>query len=188
MSIILILHELTRPLKVLQTVSTCPLKLLEDITPLLRYSFFRKVLNQICELLGLLISFLGVFVWSVINSKDIFTWFLEVLPAVIGLVIVLLTYNRFRLTNLVYGLIWIHAIILVVGGHYTYAEMPVFNWLRDTFDLARNYYDRLGHFAQGFIPAVIAREILLRKTPLRPMLFSAPRGMSGTPSGICSWH
>lgn len=104
--------------------------------------------------------------------------------AVIGLVIVLLTYNRFRLTNLVYGLIWIHAIILVVGGHYTYAEMPVFNWLRDTFDLARNYYDRLGHFAQGFIPAVIAREILLRKTPLRPMLFSAPRGMSGTPSGI----
>lgn len=80
MSIILILHELTRPLKVLQTVSTCPLKLLEDITPLLRYSFFRKVLNQICELLGLLISFLGVFVWSVINPKDIFTWFLEVLP------------------------------------------------------------------------------------------------------------
>lgn len=123
--------------------------------------------------IGLLVSFIGVFIWSGINPKDIFTWFLEVLPAVIGLVIVLGTYNRFRLTNLVYVLIWIHMIILVVGGHYTYAEMPLFNWLRDTFDLARNYYDRLGHFAQGFIPAVIAREILLRKTPLRPgkMLF-----------------
>lgn len=116
---------------------------------------------------GLLVSFLVIIIWSVINPHDIFTWFLEVLPAVIGLIVVLVSYNRFRLTNLVYVLIWVHAIILVIGGHYTYAEMPLFNWLRDGFDLSRNYYDRLGHFAQGFIPAIIAREILLRKSPLR---------------------
>ncbi len=125
------------------------------------------------EHLGLLLIFLAVFVWSGIGPKDYYTWVLEVLPAVIGLIAVLITYNRFRMTNLIYLLICIHAIILVVGGHYTYAEMPVFNWLRDEFGLARNYYDRLGHFAQGFIPALIAREILLRKTPLQrgKMLF-----------------
>jgi len=125
------------------------------------------------EHLGLLLIFLAVFVWSGIGPKDYYTWVLEVLPAVIGLIAVLITYNRFRMTNLIYLLICIHAIILVVGGHYTYAEMPVFNWLRDEFGLARNYYDRLGHFAQGFIPALIAREVLLRKTPLQrgKMLF-----------------
>ncbi len=123
--------------------------------------------------LGLLLSFLGIFIWSLINPHDFFTWLLEVFPAVIGLFIVLVTYRRFRLTTLTYVLIWVHAVILVIGGHYTYAEMPLFNWLRDTFDLARNYYDRLGHFAQGFIPAIITREILLRKSPLQPgkMLF-----------------
>ena len=116
---------------------------------------------------GLLCIFLAVLIWSVINPKDLFTWFLEVLPALIGLVVIMMTYNRFRLTNLVYVLVLIHAIILVVGGHYTYAEMPFFNWLQDTFHLARNYYDRLGHLAQGFIPAIISREILLRKSPLK---------------------
>lgn len=123
--------------------------------------------------IGLLTSFLGIFIWSLINPRDLFTWFLEVLPAVIGLIVVTATYKRFRLTDLTYMLIWIHAIILVIGGHYTYAEMPLFNWLRDTFHLARNYYDRVGHLAQGFIPAIIAREILLRKSLLRPgkMLF-----------------
>lgn len=122
--------------------------------------------NQVLHL-GLLISFLGIFLWSAINPRDIFTWFLEVFPTLIGLAIILLTYNKFRLTNLTYALIWIHGIILVVGGHYTYAEMPLFNWLKDNLDLARNYYDRVGHLAQGFIPAIIAREILLRKSPLR---------------------
>lgn len=116
---------------------------------------------------SLIASFLVIFVWSGINPKDLFTWFLEVLPAVIGLLVLMVTFNRFRFTNLVYILIWIHAIILVIGGHYTYAEMPLFNWIRDTFDLSRNYYDRLGHLAQGFIPAMIAREILVRKTPLK---------------------
>lgn len=116
----------------------------------------------------LLVIYFAFLLWSVINPKDIFTWILEVLPALIGLAVIVFTYNRFRLTNLVYFLALIHAVILIVGGHYTYAEMPVFNWLRDVFELERNYYDRLGHFVQGFIPAIIAREILLRKSDLKP--------------------
>lgn len=116
----------------------------------------------------LLVIYFAFLLWSVINPKDIFTWILEVLPALIGLAVIAFTYNRFRLTNLVYFLALIHAVILIVGGHYTYAEMPVFNWLRDVFELERNYYDRLGHFVQGFIPAIIAREILLRKSDLKP--------------------
>ena len=116
--------------------------------------------------IGLLLIFFVVMIWSVINPKDLFTWLLEVFPALIGLVVIIFTYNRFRMTNLVYFLVLVHAIILIVGGHYTYAEMPMFNWLRDTFHLDRNYYDRLGHFAQGFIPAIIVREILLRKAGL----------------------
>ena len=104
-----------------------------------------------------------VLLWSGINPKDYFTWFLEVLPALIGLVVIAVTYNKFRLSTLAYLLILIHCIILMVGGHYTYAEVPLFNWLRDTFNMARNNYDKLGHLAQGFIPAIIVREILLRR-------------------------
>ena len=104
-----------------------------------------------------------VFVWSAIRPHDYFTWMLEVFPIFIALPILFITYKKFPLSNLVYGLILFHAIILMVGGHYTYAEVPLFNWLRDTYDLSRNYYDRLGHFTQGFVPAIIAREILLRK-------------------------
>jgi putative membrane protein len=117
--------------------------------------------------LALLISFLALLVWSVIKPHDLFTWFLETAPAMIALVVLLATYRRFRLSNLAYVLIWIHAIILLVGGHYTYAEVPLFNWIRDTFHLSRNHYDRVGHFAQGFVPAIIAREVLLRKSPLK---------------------
>ena len=104
-----------------------------------------------------------IFIWSAIHPYDYFTWFLEVSPVIIALPILVCSYKKFPLTRLLYILILIHAIILMVGGHYTYAEVPVFNWLRDTFDLSRNYYDRVGHFAQGFVPAMIAREILLRK-------------------------
>ena len=114
---------------------------------------------------------LGMFgatlLWSVVHPKDLFTWFLEVIPALIGVVLVIVTYNRFRLTTLVYTLLCFHSIILMIGGHYTYAEMPLFNWLRDEFGLARNYYDRVGHFAQGFVPAIVAREIIIKTTPLR---------------------
>ena len=108
-----------------------------------------------------------IFIWSAIHPYDYFTWFLEVSPVIIALPILVYTYKKFPLTNLSYLLILIHAVILMVGGHYTYAEMPVFNWLRDTFDLSRNYYDRLGHLAQGFVPAMIAREILIRNNVIK---------------------
>ena len=104
-----------------------------------------------------------VLIWSGINPKDYFTWFLEVLPALIGFIIIAATYPRFRLTPLTYLLILIHCIILMVGGHYTYAEVPLFNWVRDSFNMERNNYDKIGHLAQGFIPAIISREILVRK-------------------------
>jgi putative membrane protein len=104
-----------------------------------------------------------VLIWSGINPKDYFTWFLEVLPALIGFIVIAATYPRFRLTPLTYLLILIHCIILMVGGHYTYAEVPLFNWVRDSFNMERNNYDKIGHLAQGFIPAIISREILLRK-------------------------
>lgn len=113
--------------------------------------------------LTLFALFLIVFIWSAIHPHDRLTWLLEVLPTLIALPILAFTYKNFPLTSLLYLLILVHAIILLIGGHYTYAEVPLFNWLRDTFDLSRNYYDRLGHFTQGFIPAMIAREILLRK-------------------------
>ena len=98
-----------------------------------------------------------VFVWSGIRPHDYFIWFLEVAPAIIGFVILAATYKKFRLTSLVYVLIAVHAIILMIGGHYTYAEVPLFNWLRDVGLFARNNYDKVGHFAQGFIPALLAR-------------------------------
>ena len=112
--------------------------------------------------LWLIIYFL-VLIWSGINPKDYYTWLLEVFPALIGFAVIAATFNRFRLTPLTYLLILVHCMILMVGGHYTYAEVPLFNWLRDTLGMARNNYDKLGHLAQGFIPAIIAREILLRK-------------------------
>jgi putative membrane protein len=104
-----------------------------------------------------------VFIWSAIAPHDYFTWFLEVVPALIAFFILMLTFKRFRFSNFIYILICFHAMILMIGGHYTYAEMPLFNWLRDTFGLERNYYDRLGHFVQGFVPALIANEIIIRK-------------------------
>jgi putative membrane protein len=109
----------------------------------------------------------AVLAWSAVRPHDYFTWFLEVVPAFLGIGILVATYRRFRFTDLVYGLIWIHAVILIIGGHYTYAQMPIFNWIRDAFHLTRNYYDKVGHFAQGFVPALIAREFLLRKSPLK---------------------
>ncbi len=117
--------------------------------------------------LGLLFSVVLIFCWSALKPHDYFTWFLEVLPVIIGIIVLLLTYKRFTFSNLLYFLIALHMIILMVGGHYTYAQVPLFNWLRDLFDLTRNHYDRLGHLAQGFVPAMIAREILLRLSPLR---------------------
>lgn len=109
-----------------------------------------------------LIIFFATLVWSGINPKDYPTWVLEVAPAVIGFVVLAATRRRFPLTPLVYILILFHCLILMVGGHYTYAEVPLFDWVRDSFNLARNNYDKVGHFVQGFVPAIIAREILVR--------------------------
>jgi putative membrane protein len=111
----------------------------------------------------LLAVFALVLAWSAVHPHDYFTWALEVFPAVIALGVLALTYPRFQFTTFVYLLILLHSCILFVGGHYTYAEVPLFNWIRDHFHLARNHYDRVGHFAQGFVPALIAREVLLRK-------------------------
>lgn len=115
----------------------------------------------------LLIALLSVLMWSVINPKDLFTWFLEVLPVLVGGAVLIYLYPKYKFSNLAYLLILVHSTILIIGAHYTYAEMPIFNWIRDTFDLSRNYYDRLGHFAQGFIPAVIGREVLIRNEVIR---------------------
>lgn len=109
-----------------------------------------------------IVVFLGVLIWSGINPKDFPTWCLEVTPAVAGGVILWFTRARFPLTPLAYLLILVHAVILMIGGHYTYAEVPLGEWLRLLLDGARNDYDKLGHFAQGFVPAIIARELMIR--------------------------
>jgi putative membrane protein len=106
-------------------------------------------------------------VLSGIHPKDRYTWILEVAPAIVAAIVLVATYRRFPLTPLAYTLILIHACILMVGGHYTYAEVPLGFWVQRAFGLARNHYDRLGHFAQGFVPAIVAREILLRRTALK---------------------
>ena len=111
-----------------------------------------------------LFIYFAVFIWSFLNPKDLFTWFLEVLPAIIALIVLVITYKNFRLTPLVYSLILIHCIILMVGGHYTYSEVPLFDFIKDILQQERNNYDKLGHLAQGFIPAMIAREIIIRKS------------------------
>lgn len=108
-----------------------------------------------------------VFLWSSISPHDRFTWVLEVFPVIIAVPVLISVYPRFRFTPLVYTLIALHAIILMVGGKYTYAEVPFGFWMRDTFGFARNHYDRIGHLAQGFVPALVAREILIRRSPLR---------------------
>lgn len=110
-----------------------------------------------------LIVFIVVFIWSAIEPKDRFTWFLEVLPAIIGLALLSATRHTFPLTPLLYVLILIHSVILMIGGHYTYAEVPFFDTLQQSFDWSRNNYDKVGHFAQGLVPALLAREILIRK-------------------------
>ncbi len=106
-------------------------------------------------------------VWSAVHPKDYFTWIMEVAPALAALVILIVTKRRFPLTKLTYSLVLVHSIILMIGGHYTYAEVPLFNWIRDILHQARNNYDKVGHFAQGFIPAIVSREILIRNKVVR---------------------
>ncbi len=105
---------------------------------------------------------------SAIHPHDVTTWWLEVAPVFIAVPVLALTVRRLPLTPTLYRLIFLHALILMIGGHYTYAEVPLGFWIRDLFGFSRNHYDRIGHFVQGFVPAMVAREILLRRSPLRP--------------------
>ena len=109
-----------------------------------------------------LLIFFATLAWSGIHPKDYLTWLLEVMPALVGFIVLVTTRHKFPLTTLAYVLILFHCVILMVGGHYTYAEVPLFDSVRDWFDLERNNYDKVGHFVQGFAPAIIAREILIR--------------------------
>ena len=117
--------------------------------------------------LALLILVAIALVLSGLAPAERGTWWLEIFPILIGIPILVATYRRFPLTTLVYTLLAVHALILMVGGHYTYARVPLGFWVQDLFGFTRNHYDRLGHFAQGFIPAILVREILLRTSPLR---------------------
>lgn len=107
-----------------------------------------------------------VLVWSAMEPHDRFTWFLEVVPVLIGVPVALVVQRRFPLSSLLLVLLWGHSVILIVGGHYTYARVPLGDWAMEWFGWTRNNYDKVGHFAQGFVPAVLAREILLRTSPL----------------------
>lgn len=111
----------------------------------------------------MLVVFFGTLVWSIINPKEGFTCFLEIIPAIIGFLILAFTFNKFRFSHFTYFLILIHCIILFVGGHYTYAEVPLFDYIREIFHQSRNNYDKVGHFAQGLVPAMIIRELFIRK-------------------------
>ncbi len=110
---------------------------------------------------------LAVLAWSVVKPLDRATWLMEAAPVLVALPLLVLTHRRFPLTPLLAGLIALHAVVLLVGAHYTYAEVPPFNWLRDAYGLTRNHYDRVGHFMQGFVPAIVIRELLLRTSPLK---------------------
>lgn len=112
---------------------------------------------------SMLVVFLVLIIWSLINPKEIFTCFLEITPAVIGVLVLIFTFKSFRFTNFTYFLILIHCAILCIGGHYTYAEVPLFDYIKEIFHQSRNNYDKLGHFAQGLIPAMIIRELFIRK-------------------------
>jgi len=111
----------------------------------------------------LIALFLTGLLLSAIQPHDYFTWFLEVFPAIIGLLVLVITFNKFRFSDLTYVMILIHCYILFVGGHYTYAEVPLFDWIKELFHQSRNNYDKVGHFAQGFVPAMIVRELFIRQ-------------------------
>ena len=119
------------------------------------------------ELLALLAVTVAALVASGVRPFDRLTWLLEVAPVLIAIPLLAISYERFRLSPLLYRLLFLHALILILGGHYTYARVPIGLWAQDLFELSRNHYDRVGHLAQGFVPAILAREILLRRSPLR---------------------
>ncbi len=126
----------------------------------------KRVLIPDERLVWFVVLLAPVLVWSGWAPFDRFTWWLEVAPVLIGLPLAWVTARRFPLTGLLLALLWVHAVILIVGGHYTYARVPLGDWVGEAFGWTRNHYDKLGHFAQGFVPAILTREILLRTSPL----------------------
>ncbi|MBL0387215.1 DUF2238 domain-containing protein [Tumebacillus sp. ITR2] len=116
---------------------------------------------------ALLVVFLAVFVWSAVKPRDLQTWCLELGPIVVGMILLVVTYRKFPFTTLTYVWICLSAIIVAVGGHYSYAHNPWFQWLGEKFGWERNYYDRFGHCVKGLVALLIAREILVRKSPVR---------------------
>ena len=120
--------------------------------------------RRLVGFVGLLIP---VVIWSWISPHDRFTWWLESAPVVAGVPLILALRNRFPLSTLLLVLLWVHCVVLLVGGHYTYARVPLFDWIRDVTGGARNNYDKVGHFIQGFVPAILTREILMRTSPLK---------------------
>lgn len=131
--------------------------------PVINFTIYIETEIKMRYIYFLLTVFSVTFLWSIINPKESFTCFLEIIPALIGVLILTLTFNRFRFTDFTYTLILIHCIILFIGGHYTYAEVPFFDYIKETFHQSRNNYDKVGHFAQGMIPAMIIRELFIRK-------------------------
>jgi len=116
---------------------------------------------------ALLVSGMTILIWSGLWPNGRLNWLMETLPAMVGGALLVVTYRRFQFSTVSYSLAWFFAIILMIGGHYTYSEVPIGNWFRDAFGLSRNHFDRLGHFFQGVIPAMFARELLVRTSPLR---------------------
>lgn len=135
-------------------ISLYPLVLLKSMPSMKKYRL-------------LICLFLAGLLFSAINPHDYFTWALEVFPAVIALFALAFTFKTFRFTDLTYIFILLHCYILFIGGHYTYAEVPLFDWIRDTLGQERNNYDKVGHFAQGFVPAMITREVFIRKDTVK---------------------
>ena len=119
------------------------------------------------RLIWFLVLLAPVLAWSWINPHDRFTWWLESVPVVIGVPVIFAFQKKFPLSTLLLVLVWLHCVVLVVGGHYTYAEVPLGEWAKAWFGWTRNNYDKLGHFAQGLVPAILARELLMRTSPLR---------------------
>ena len=124
-------------------------------------------MNRHAQAVLVILFLILVFIWSAVRPYDYLTWALEVFPIILGAIILSLTYDRFKWTPLVYYLMAFHAVILMIGGHYTYARVPLFNWMKEILELQRNHYDRLGHFVQGFVPAMIIRELLIRTSSLK---------------------
>src|SRR6187402_2337025 len=143
------------------------------------------------RLLWFVALLLPVLAWSAVRPHDYFTWGLEVAPIFVGLPIAFAVQRRFPLSTLLLVLLWVHSVILIVGGHYTYARVPLGEWAMLWFGWTRNNYDKIGHFAQGFVPAILAREILLRTSPLGGLDGVAGRGEAGpgsAPPATAGWR